>query len=689
MPYAARRPWIAIGLWLLLMVLAVPQLSHVTAHLSSGGFSAPHSQSAAADATVSRLKEPPSAPTVLVSGLTLGELTHLARESRVAATALHRSGVRQVVVVPGASLAAMRALMTRARQAGATVTSLNANTLGQAVSQEAIAAFTSSTVVAVPALLILLLMVFGAVVPAMLPLMAAGVGTVVTLAAISVVERYVPLSVYLLQIVSFLALGVGVDYALFVSTRFRAHLDAHRSVDEAVALAMRTSGRSVLFSGLAVSLALAALVVGGTAYWEGMALGGALAVASVLLVTHTLLPALLRLAGGRISAGRIHFAMPDWRLWRVLAHWATSSPRWALGLGILVLVIPALAAPALKADIPANVSAMLPVANPLARAQAVAARVQGEGRQAPFVVVLSLPTAVTEARTWTLVGQATGDLRTLPDVATVSSPTGSLAPRLLAASARSPKSPLRAFVSGPRRVDLFVTAASGPDSAQSATLLGRIHQRLSHLRGVGVAVGGSVAVMQALTVYLGSRLPFMAAAVVVIALVVLWLATGSLLQAAVGVGLNALVTLATAGILVTVIQRGAFGVVPEPLNLAVAPLVFVMLFGLSMDYQVILLHRIQERLGHGDHAREAAAHAVGTTGGMITGAGLIMVAVVGALLFSPFEVLQTLAIGLVSAVILDTMVVRTFVVPAVITLLDRHAFWPRRHHPLLPQLGDE
>jgi len=688
-PYAAKRPWITIALWLLVIALAVPQLSQVTAHLSSGGFSAPHSQSQAADATVSRLRTPPSAPTVLVRGLSLRQVTRLANETRVAPTALHQSGARQVVVVPGASLAAMRAFVIRARQAGARVTSLNATTLGQAVSQEAIAAFTSSTAVAVPALLLLLLLVFGAVVPAMLPLVTAGVGTVVTLAAVSVVERYVPLSVYLLQIVSFLALGVGVDYALFVSTRFRAQLEADRSVDEAVTLAMRTSGRSVLFSGLAVSLALAALVLGGTAYWEGMALGGALAVASVLLVTHTLLPALLRLVGGRVSTGRIHFAMPDWRLWRVLAHWATSSPRWALGLGLLVLVIPALAAPALKADIPANVSAMLPAANPLARAQAVVNRVQGQGSQAPFVVVLSLPTPVTDPETWTLVGQATGELKALPDVASVSSPTGLAAPSLLAASARSPKSPLGAFVSGPRRVDLFVTATSGPDSAQSVALLGRIHARLSHLRGVSVSVGGPVAVMQALNVYLGGRLPFMAAAVVLVALVVLWLATGSLLQAAVGVGLNALVTLATAGILVTVIQRGALGVVPEPLNLAVAPLVFVMLFGLSMDYQVILLHRIQERLGQGEGARQAAAHAVGTTGGMITGAGLIMVAVVGALLVSPFEVLQTLAIGLVSAVILDTMVVRTFVVPAVITLLDRHAFWPRVNHPLLPLLREE
>ncbi len=686
MPLMARRPWLVIALWLALLASAAPLLGQVASHLSSGGFQAPNSAAAAADATVSHLTQPSAVPTTLVTGLSQSSIQRIARAAGMPQAWLHRIGPRSFVLVPGQSQAAATRFRRLAAQAKAGETAVNGQSIGHAVSQQAIGAFSSSTVVAVPALLILLLLVFGAVLPALLPLITAGAGTLLTLAIVALVERYVPLSVYLLQIVTFLALGVGVDYALFVATRFRSHVEAGHPVEEAVSLAMRTSGRSVLFSGLAVALAVAALIIGGTDYWRGMAIGGGVAVGSVLLVTHTLLPALLRVMGKRVSVGRIAFAMPEWRLWRILAHWATSRPRLALALGLLVLAVPAIAAPALRAGMPANLAAMLPTGAPLARAQAVEQQVQGAGHIAPFVVALALQPDVTTAAAWTIVSDVTGQLQALSGVAQVTSPSGSATPELLAASAAQPESPLRAFISGPHGVDLFVTSKSGPDSAATAGLLSRMQHQLSRVKGAKATIGGQVAAMQEFQSFLVSRLPAMAGAVVLIALLVLWLATGSLLQAALGVALNALVTAATAGVLVTVIVRGAFGVTPEPLNLAVAPIVFVLLFGLSMDYQVILLHRIQERLGHGDEPRHAARHAVGTTGGMITGAGLIMVAVVAALVVSPFEILQTLAIGLVSAVLLDTLVVRTFIVPALVTLLGRHAFWPRRHG-VLPALG--
>jgi uncharacterized membrane protein YdfJ with MMPL/SSD domain len=680
-PLMARRPWLSVMLWIVLLGLAVPLLGQVTAHLSSGGFTAPHSLAAYADSTTAHLKQPPSVPTTIVSGLGQARVAQMAADAGVPSAWLHRLGSRAVVLVPLGRGMAVHQFLGSVRTAGGRLTAVTDQAIGHAVSRQAIHAFTSSTVVAVPALILLLLLVFGAAVPALLPLITAGVGSVLTLAVVAIAERYLPLSVYLLQIVSFLALGVGVDYALFVSSRFRTQLESGSLVDAALTDAMRTSGRSVLFSGLAVALALAALVLGGTPYWAGMALGGAVAVASVLLVTHTLLPALLRLIGRRISVGRVAFALPDWRLWRVLAHWATAQPGLALALGLAVLVIPAISAPAIQASMPANVAAMLPSSAPLARAQAIEQQVEGPGHIAPFVVALTLNAPVTSARAWALVAHVTTALRSLHGVANVVSPTGSVPPVALAVAAGRRGGPLSAFVSGAHRVDLFVVSAYGPDSARSARLLARMESRLHTIGGTRVAVGGQVAVVQGFNHYLDGRLPAMALAVVLVAFVVLLLATGSVLQALLGVALNGLVSLATAGILVSIIERGAFGVRPEPLNLAVVPLVFVLLFGLSMDYEVILLHRVQERLHHGDSPQHAARHAVGTTGGMITGAGLVMVAVVAALLVSPFELLQTLAIGLVSAVLLDTLVVRTFVVPAVITLAGHYAFWPRVSRP--------
>jgi RND superfamily putative drug exporter len=138
------------------------------------------------------------------------------------------------------------------------------------------------------------------------------------------------------------------------------------------------------------------------------------------------------------------------------------------------------------------------------------------------------------------------------------------------------------------------------------------------------------------------------------------------------------VALATAGILVLTIQHGGLGLEAESLDSSITPLVFVLLFGLSMDYEVILLHRIQELWQHGQDMRDAAKDGLSRTGGMITGAGMIMVVVFFALLLSPLEIMKTLAIGLTSAILLDTWIVRSFLVPGSTVAIGASAFWPSR-----------
>lgn len=683
MPAAARRPWLVIALWLIVLAVCVPLVGRVADHLSAGGFTAPRSAAAIADQTTSHLRTPPSVPDTLVTGLGARELSRLVRESRLPNAWLRPVGLGGSLVLPVGAGRQAASFLHLAAGNGATEQAVDTNTIGQAVSQQAVQAFKQSTIVAVPALLLLLPLVFGAFFPALLPLVTAGVGTVLCLALVSLLERYVPLSVYLLEIVTFLALGVGVDYALFVSTRFRTRVEEGAAVADAVTEAMRTSGRSVAFSAMAVSLAMAALVIGGTSYWVGLALGGALAVASVLSVTHTLLPALLTLIGRRVSAGRVPFAMPQWGIWRRLATWATARPLLALSLGVGVLVLPALASPAVRAQVPANTASMLPASSPLAEATAIIQAVRGAGSIAPLVVSVETRLPLSRAAAWEAVARTVRRIQGLSDVRSVESPTLlGMTSSDLARATSAKGSPLGDFVAGTHVVDLFVTARTGPDAAATSALVARIAPAAAAVPGVEARVGGSVAAMRAFDQYIDRRLPLMALATALMAFLVLFAATRSWLQAVLGVCLNALVAAATAGILVLTVERGSFGLRPEPLNMAVAPLVFVILFGLSMDYQVILLHRIQERLRAGDSAAAAASHAVGTTGGMITGAGLIMVAVVAALLVSPFEILQSLAIGLVSAVLLDTLVVRTFVVPAMISLLGPRAFGrsaPRPH----------
>jgi len=240
---------------------------------------------------------------------------------------------------------------------------------------------------------------------------------------------------------------------------------------------------------------------------------------------------------------------------------------------------------------------------------------------------------------------------------------------------------LRSFINPARDghlVVLYVTAKSGPDAPATQSLFNRMKSLLPTIvpSGARVGVGGTVGVLSEFNAYMNTRLTYIIGAVALVALLVLLFATGSIPQAVVGVLMSALVALATAGILVYTIQEGHFGLEPQSPNTAIAPLIFVLLFGLSMDYEVILLHRVQEALRGGEHAREAARHGIAMTGGMITGAGIIMVTVFLVLLASPLELLKTLGIGMTAALLLDTWIVRTFLIPGSIVLFGKAAFWP-------------
>lgn len=277
----------------------------------------------------------------------------------------------------------------------------------------------------------------------------------------------------------------------------------------------------------------------------------------------------------------------------------------------------------------------------------------------------------------------------LPDVAAVSSPTtlGVPTAQLAAVMAHPQAAPpalasgLTAFVNpaaAPHLVVIYATAKTGPDDPATTTLLLRMRQVVAAATPAGgrAGIGGAVAVLHDFDQLIAQRLPWIIGAVAFVAFAVLLLATGAVWQALLGVAMDGLVALATAGILVLVVQHGSLGLEAQLPNTGVTPLIFVLLFGLSMDYEVILLHRVQEGVHHGLAASRAARDGLALTGSMITGAGLIMAVVFAALIASPLEILQTLAIGMTAAILLDTWIVRTFIVPGTVALLGRWTFWP-------------
>ncbi len=685
--FMGRHRWWVIGLWVLVLFVAAPLAKNVTHHLTTTGLDAPGSRAVWADNQLAHLHGPPAASPLLVERAPYARVQAWASRFHIPTANVRQLSDGNAVVFPtDAAGPAMHAFAAYATHRGAQLVAVNQLSVGQRVIRDTKSTLATSLPVALPLLLVLLLLVFGTVASATLPLGVAAVGTVVALAVIDLLENSMTLSAYLTDIVSFLALGVGVDYALFISVRYRQALgragaDAVTSLHEA----MGQAGRSVLFSGLAVALALATLALGGNAYWRGIAVGGAITVAVVLVCTHTLLPAVLSALGPRIHWGRVPVRGAA-RFWERLAGFVRRHPGWAFLAAAVLLGVPASQGPAIRMSTPANLAVLLPAHDPLREAVFEAQRVLGPGSAAPVAVVMELPERVTTPAAWTRVQQIATLIAHDPTVKSVQSPTALASPRTLALAARrTPGVPstlttaLASFaapVSQPHLAVLYVTSRQGPDSAATLALVQRLDRQLPHwLPGRTTGVGGVTALLHGFNRLTAQRLPFIIGAVAAVAFIVLLVATGSLWQALLGVAFDGLVALATAGVMVATVQRGSLGLLPLSPDSSITPLVFVLLFGLSMDYEVILLHRMEEMVArHGTAA--AAAAGVRETGAMITGAGMIMVAVFLALILSPLEIMKTLAIGMTAAILLDTWLVRTLLVPSSTVWLGRWAFWP-------------
>lgn len=694
-----RLRFVLLGVWLLAVLAAAPLALRVTHGLSSSGFGNPRSTAAWADSVLHRLPTAPATErSLLVQGLSAQQVAGLWAKAagaagvpvpaaHVAALPGHPTAVMVDVLsgAPSAAAGALQALQTAAKGRGASVGSAGLGNAAHAVVRGATETLKKASVVALPALVILLLLVYDSAVAAVLPLLVAVIGSVIALAAVDLLEPYLQLSIYLTNIVSFLALGVGIDYCLFLSARFRGGLRQGLSVTAAVDLAMRTAGRSVLYSAVAVGFSMLTLLLPRTAYWSGLAIGGCVAVFAVLVATLTLLPALLSILGTQSDRGRLPRPASLAQVWPRLADLLTRRPAVVLAAGVVILGAAAVAAPGLQVRSPANVATMLP-SNSLDRLSV--RRLQqdyGPGSIAPLPVVLTAPTSLATASTWTEVASVTSALRALPGAAVVSSPTDSVPPAELAAAFAAPGGPpaaLRQATLSPNVIALNVVSRYGPDAPQTATLLSQMRAILSRVPpGWRGGVGGAVAELAAFNSLVARTLPMVVVAVAGVALMVLFLASGSVWVSLLAVAFDGLVALATAGLLVLVVQHGRLGFAPTPLDASITPLIFVVLFGLSMDYEVILIHRLREHAAAGAPPREAARRGLAETGGMITGAGLLMVVVFAAMLLSPLELMRTLAFGMSTAILLDTWIVRTCLVPASVVLLGRGAWWPARLAP--------
>jgi RND superfamily putative drug exporter len=474
------------------------------------------------------------------------------------------------------------------------------------------------------------------------------------------------------ELAAMIGLGVGIDYALFIVTRFRENRRSGDGVERASVVAMDTAGRAVLFAGTTVILALLGMVVLGLTFLDGLAVASALAVLLTMLASLTLLPALLAYAGKRVGRVRRRRARPAGTgMWARWARFVGRHP-WpsaAAGLAIMLVV----ATPALSMRLGVSDAANDPAGSTTRQAYDLLAKGFGPGFNGPLTVVAEFP----EPAQASALGEIETALRRAPDVVEVSKP---------------------AIGGGGRTAVYQVVPGSSPQSTATThlvdTLRGSVLPPVAHRSGATVLVGGETAGAIDFTDVLAAKLPLFIAVVVGMAAMLLLVVFRSIvipIQAAV---MNLLSIAAALGVTVAVFQKGwlgsLVGVADGPIEPWLPVMLFAIVFGLSMDYEVFLVSRIHEEwIRRRDHS-EAIVQGLASTGRVITAAATIMICVFTAFVLGPERPIKLFGLGLASAVFLDAFVVRSLLLPAVLELLGRSTWWfPGRLARRLPRLRTE
>ena len=522
--------------------------------------------------------------------------------------------------------------------------------------------------IGLPIALLILVLVFGALVAAGLPLVLAAIAIVVALALTALTGQALSMSVFAVNVITMMGLAVGIDYSLFIVARFREELRGEGDVVEAVGRTAATASRAVLFSGLTVVLALAGLLLVPFSVFTSMGIGSILVVVAAVAAALTLLPAALALLGRRVDALRL----PRWLhrpnggsrtgFWEKTARLVMAHRVCALLLGGGVLVL--LAAPALLMDNRVIGVAGTPERLGTHRGYDILARDFSAGLTSPILVAVD--GRVADPR----VASAVERLR-----------------QAAAADGRFAVTGLEVSQDGDfALLQLATDVEASSDDAAAAVhdLRRRLVPQAFHGAPATVLVGGAPALFADMMVIIDRFTPVVLATVLGLSFCLLLLAFRSLVVALKAVLMNLLSVGAAYGLLVLVFQKGwgagllGFQQVDQ-IESFVPLLLFCILFGLSMDYQVFLLSRIRERYDACGDTREAVAFGLSSTAGIITGAALIMVAVFAGLASGEMVMFQQIGFGLAVAIALDATLVRTVVVPASMALLgDWNWYLPRR-----------
>lgn len=523
--------------------------------------------------------------------------------------------------------------------------------------------------VALPLTALLLLIIFGSLAAAALPLAIGVYGVIGALVITRLVAFAMPMSVYVLNLISLLGVGLAIDYSLFMVSRFREELhDRTDDPRQALMQTMSTAGRTVIFSALTVLVALTGLIIFPLNFLRSMGVGGAAAVLVALTGTLLFLPALLAVLGPKVDALRVTSPFTHWQKkrtrgsgnWAQLAKWVMRWPRLTVVLALALLLFAG--APFLSIHFTNPDFRILPVGSQSrAVGEALERNFAGAG-QAPIQVVVRLPQAPGALKTYEQ------RLAALPGVAGTSPPVTQ---------------------------DGYVLINLIPKDDTYAVATKQLVMQVRHVPadGMDVAVGGQTADLVDLEALIRHDGVYALIVIFGAMLVLFFLMLGSLVIPLKTIVLTTLSLSAAFGMLVWVFQQGHLaawlGIAPEEGIDATQPvIIFALAFGLSMDYAVFLFSRVKEHFDEEADIRRAVAWGIQRTGGIITSAALLLMVVIGAFATGRIVIMKEVGIGLLVAVAVDVFIVRLLLVPSSMVLLGRHNWWaPKPLKKLQAKIG--
>jgi putative drug exporter of the RND superfamily len=494
------------------------------------------------------------------------------------------------------------------------------------------------------AALVILLFLFGSLLAASLPLITAIFAVGTTFGVVAMASHVATIPDYTAPILVLIGLGVGIDYALLVFARYRSEILHGADRSAAARTALDTAGRSVLFAGITVVIALLGLYTLGLGSLEGIALAVTLTVLMTMLAALTLLPSLLTIFGPRLERSIRKRAARQrrepGRRWRAWADVVARRP-W-VALAVAAVALAGLCVPALSMQLGFADAGNDHPSTTSRQAYDLVEEHFGPGANGPLVVATQGDQADAEAAYDVLVAD--------PGVAGATPPQA------------SPDGELFTSLAFP---------TTSPQDEATTELVQRLRENLPD----AALVGGPTAAAVDFSDAVAERFPLFVGVVVGLSALLLLIVFRSVAIAVKAAVLNLLSIGAALGVMVLVFQDGRLMAEPGPIEAFVPVMTFAIVFGLSMDYEVFLVSRMHEEWVRSGDPAAAVREGLARTGGVITAAAAIMIVVFGAFVFSPDRMLQVFGLGLAAAVLIDALVIRCLVVPAVLTVLGRRAWW--------------